>query len=476
LTSEFYAGGQEIFTNNIDTKAAVAGYCNQWCHADQTCTSDIQDACRTIARGSLPFCTSSCYADCRTRYQATDTSGGPEFRYGRPEDLAHNLLEIREAQGGRLIQKIFYGLDPKFASFDRVEKQVLADQSELTNWDNEIRFVYFDLERGPDATSGAWQPLHTLPIQILAGAQVLGDSVFGNSAGLSIGTRASVLADGIVNAPPKPAWLREATKMSDWYKDIPISYVDDLSSFSPVEVCPARCIRRAPPLVPRPFRPEFGLPGLGLPPHPADADRWVIAEPAGREAIRLRIPEPRNSGFFGLGSWTMQGVRGMPLVLSSSRPGEYQLDASDVALRLLFGGSGRALLAWTPAGSPVLLPVDGVTRDKVWREIKSPSPKQEHVGEAQYSRLGIVLERTGRSTARGQYLGLTPGSETSLLAANASIRMIATPNPAVFLVPGAPRRLAHAPLRLLAGGELWLAPTLSDARPLTARLLELPST
>src|SRR5262249_42953846 len=125
----------------------TAALCNEQCYGQSLCPPSIEEDCRIVTRGLVPFCTNNCYTDCRNRYQARDARGRPVYAYGNPDELNHNLVEINRIPGARVVQRNTYATDPFSADFDRVVDQELGSDVLDTTINRHIGFYYYDLLR-----------------------------------------------------------------------------------------------------------------------------------------------------------------------------------------------------------------------------------------------------------------------------------------------------------------------------------------
>jgi RHS repeat-associated protein len=398
--SSFWAGDVEIYLFNVNTHDAIHLYCNEYCHASAVCTGSTIDLCRAIQRGTIPFCTDNCHDDCRARYQARNPGGQSVHTFGRPEELEHNLTEIHELPGNRLVLKNTYGTDPADPSFDRVISQQLGEGLQDPAAQNKINFYYFDLTVGVAATNSARQGF--------------------------------------------PA----------------IDYVDDLSSFKSVEVCPARCVRKThlslgvPPV-------DRRLPQLSVPPKPLLDVGWVRLDRQGTATVRLVIPP--GQAIKGLGPWVI-GIPGQGTVriVPATSPGEFAVQGDEKTLTALFRGSRQALL-WSDARGLYFQNGQGKGR------LASPT-KLGNAPETGLltSRLGILIEPTGRSTLRTVAIGAPPGRVIRLWTQAGPVELIATGFGGSFRLRG-PAAVVKSlgeqrsqTVFLTKDGELWLLPDLIE--------------
>ncbi len=129
-----------------------AGGCIATC--ERTCESACTDKAYCQSQCAVPEslvsnCASTCVEECKNEHRT------PEYTYGRPQDLNHNLIRITDGEGRvRLENK--YGQDVESANFDRVVEQYFGE--------DRIEYHYFVLERGvPEAFGHMVNPLTVLP-------------------------------------------------------------------------------------------------------------------------------------------------------------------------------------------------------------------------------------------------------------------------------------------------------------------------
>ena len=108
--------------HNID----LCGQQDATCQAQSILDPANFPLCQAAYQGAYPYCaqttTDRCVSDCVDWHIVEAPTGKYSYVFGAMRDLNHNLMEIDDTLGNRIV-KNEYGADPSKASFDRVTKQ-----------------------------------------------------------------------------------------------------------------------------------------------------------------------------------------------------------------------------------------------------------------------------------------------------------------------------------------------------------------
>jgi RHS repeat-associated protein len=335
-------------------------FCNDRCVAAAECGNDMTTHCKAIARRRVPFCTGTCYADCRALYQAKDAAGQAFFAYGHPEDLQHNLAEVHELPTNRLVQHNDYGTDPADPSFDKVVTQVLGgDALDLTDG-NRITFYYVDLVRD---TASKVRPLSSISafIELVStvptATMTLSRALAAVALGAPSATRDVALAGSVVKSVVDPL----------------ARFVESLDAFQSVHVCPDYCVKKAPTLT-VPEIPRVPPPVVHLPPGPAvNPVRAPLISPApivvvtpikpGRVTMRMAPAVSAAGADVAVREMAfMSAAPGQPIEMQT-RSGSLQLTATDRVGEFDVHGNQRVVTELT--ANPAKLEVMALTATKL---------------------------------------------------------------------------------------------------------------
>jgi RHS repeat-associated protein len=449
----FSVDGEEYRADDIDLVAAKRGYCNERCYAEQHCGGNIQEQCREIQRHSVPFCDApDCQAACRDRYRARDEQGKPFRAFGRPEDLAHNLIEIRDIPHGRLIQKNVYGVDPSDPSFDRVTSQTLGEEPQDPLASNTILFYYFDLAVG--GSGGGRFPLVNDKIftlqQLPSHLKLVGGMVFETRSDRPTGVAIGVADKG------KVSWVAQGLSWKPTKKvDLgsPGSLVDPLEDFAALTICPAVCVRKTPRLTVT-FPHELAVPQR-LPPLPlAGPDFFVLQASEGY--VRLLLPPARSETLFARGRWRFRGrFENTEVVLSTTYGVDFELEGDPHMIDAFFGRLGTVTLRWTDPQTAVAT-ASGDLRAAPFVSIGDAA----HVVPDVTNQLQVLLERTGARTAHAVGMAAPQGTRISVATEHGDAVLLASPRAGLFKLHNGGDTLLRASgpvyLNVLEGGKLWL--------------------
>ncbi len=139
-----FSQGSKDFCNDVESNASASVAHADVCPSFGTaCYAKVGNEVRT----NNADCSTKCFQDCHETDGATDANGNRRYAFGRPQDLNHDLAEVRDGDG-RLVVHNDYGQDPFEVDFDRVVKN---QAGEATN--DAITYEYHDL-RGEQAING----------------------------------------------------------------------------------------------------------------------------------------------------------------------------------------------------------------------------------------------------------------------------------------------------------------------------------
>jgi len=340
----------------VCTAAMLPAYCRTHCYAQNACRTAAAPsaACEAIARSVQPsYCGSSCYQDCRARYEAKDPNGNQEYAYGRIDELNHNLVDVFQFVPASsevpdpsrstwpLVQHNEYGRDPQFPSFDKVVTQQLGKDLIDPTSDNAIVFSYFDLKR--------WKlpqvvPLTTIP-GLLTGAARLPRAME---------AAASATVDTVLGTSDSRAFTGRVGRIIDDLEQPLDGYVQPVETFGSLNICPAKCIAQKPaPLVTH--LPPFPR-VISLPPSTSSVDQRVVVRRTGDAAVNIAAPG-RPPAF-------------RPLLRAITPHGTVTLSALDASGGYAVNGASDAVTAFVGTGPSRTMVIDRGTL------ASAPSPER----------------------------------------------------------------------------------------------------
>ena len=410
-----------------DLTTAVTGFCNEWCYATSLCQGQNSDLCLGIQKALIPFCTSDCYNDCRSRYQARDSDGNPITVWGRPEDLNHNLTEVRDGKG-RLVQSIAYGTDPRKPDFNKVVTQTLGDGLLDPQASQALKFYYGEY---PSLANTLPPPLK--PVKVPS-----------SGSSKPVAVNPSAIAASQQATPLKPPGSGTG---SDPLFDGP-------GDFDSIDICPAACAKKQSPILRPPPGPPMLLPPLfagALATPQSLTFNWV----AGRKLAQIRLPATSVRELFGADEYQFANGNDH-ITIRSTALETFALEGSDHTLSELFGAAHAVMLRRDSDESAALVTFGA--HPSVWRA--QPSRTKRH--PALPSAISLLLRRTGAHTAEASMLAAPPRSDIPLHTDSTTIHLLATYAPGVFEVRGAADSLpsSSAEMKALASGQLWQPPNL----------------
>lgn len=260
------AGSDVVRASDIHAEWASA-YCSQLCYAQARCGGTVDNMCAVINDASIPFCNldngGTCESNCRGRYHYKNSSGQPQYAFGAPADLYHNLIDIKD-DNGTLIQHNVYGTVVTDPSFDKVVSQQLGDQAKDT-----LVFHYVDYPHNAFSLDGSGDFLVLFDV-----LPQLPDMVS------SLGTAVAASLDG------SNTQTLSALTLFPWAR-----FVDSLDVFRSVSICPATCVKSKPTiqLPPVPYIPP---PIVQLPPIVVGSTPVAVLPVEGNNIVHLLVPAP----------------------------------------------------------------------------------------------------------------------------------------------------------------------------------------
>jgi len=447
-------------------------FCNELCNAEAQCSQDSASDCLAIARSRTPFCGNSSYSDCRARYQAKDASGTPFHAFGRPEDIIFNLLEVRDVPLGRLIQSNVYGMDASQPSFDKIINQTQGDQLLDSRAPRSVKLYYFDLRSGIPTVPGIIKLIKQLPEAFTMLAGELFETVAGSPNGESISplttkplaTLVQPIATGITTALSSPQRVGDIPIFDPFD---PTRYVKSLSDFNSVNICPAHCVRKVPPIIRFPNIPGLFQPPVVLPPIPIASSEWFILRLGPNGSASLRMAPIRTATTFGQGTWEFRGPAGRTVAITMNPSGTVQIAGSERAIADFFGASQHAVLQWGADLLPTARALNRREKGPPWKVVSLPEGMTVDPGAVETtSTLGVLLTRTDTNLATATFM--TPVSETvGIVTGAGELSLVPNPSaPSVLQIRGDLSLLTDSVIngdvtvQVMKNGQLWIAPSI----------------
>ncbi len=336
-----YAEGEGDFCHDVESNASASVAHAEVCPSfSATCFARIGNEVNT----NNANCTTKCFQDCHETDGAKDANGNRRYAFGRPQDLNHNIVEVRDGDG-RLVVHNDYGQDPFEVDFDRVVKNQAGDATDAT-----ITYDYHDL-LGEQAVSNSSDFL-----SFFEGLGLSPDEILEEALSLDGGTP-------VYSVHPDPA------------------NVVPLSQFGSVDICQDSCTS---PIIQPPLAGlgSAGMLQLSAVDPKKSGTVWVgepiVLSPNGRGTYSI-VSGPSRVVDAGKVLWASVLKAGSVRLRATAAPDKFGIEGNGAAVAAVFGPDSKLELQQGPglnytAKAPVELKLSKSTPASVAGKVTPPRP------------------------------------------------------------------------------------------------------